>query len=286
MDCDFCSVTAFNGRRYRRRPPKEVLDELETVPQELLFFVDDNIIGYGQQSREQALELFQGMVARGMNKQWFCQASVNIADDPEILDWAAQAGCRMIFLGIEAEDAEALSTVNKRLNVKRGTSAYSDLFDRIHQAGIAVLGAFIFGMDSDTPEKLYRRAEYMINSGVDVMQATAITPLPGTRLFRQMEEEGRLLYADFPRDWERYNFTEVVYQPKCMAPDELSHIMRDCLGRIFDLRVLKNKAKQTLKETGRWDTTEFAWHANVSYRNIAMADSTFGGEVLNRDNSP
>ena len=192
----------------------------------------------------------------------------------------------MIFLGIEAEDTEALSTVNKRLNVKRGTSTYSDLFDRIHQAGIAVLGAFIFGMDGDTPEKLYRRTEYMINSGVDVMQATAITPLPGTQLFRQMEEEGRLLYADFPRDWERYNFTDVVYRPTCMAPDEFSQIMRDCLRRIFDLRVLKAKAKQTLKETGRWDTTEFAWQANISYRNIAIADSTFGGEAPNCQNSP
>lgn len=271
LDCSFCSVTGFNGRRYRRRPPVEVLNELETIPQELIFFVDDNIIGYGHQSREQALELFKGMVERGIEKHWFCQASVNIADDPEILEWAGRAGCRMIFLGIEAEDGEALEAIDKRLNLKRGTSSYEETFDRIHAAGIAVLGAFIFGMDGDTPEKLHRRADYMIQSGVDVMQATAITPLPGTRVFQQMKEEDRLLRTNFPHDWDRYNLTEVVFQPAGMSADEFSQIMRDCLRRIWDIPVLKAKAKRTLEATGSWETTEFAWKANLSYRDIAVA---------------
>ena len=243
LDCNFCSVTGFNGRRYRRRPPAEVLDELETIPQELIFFVDDNIIGYGRQCREQALELFKGMVERGIEKHWFCQASVNIADDPEILEWAGRAGCRLIFLGIEAEDNDALGAINKRLNLKRGTSSYEETFDRIHAAGIAVLGAFIFGMDGDTPEKLYRRADYMIHSGVDVMQATAITPLPGTRVFQQMKEEGRLLRTDFPHDWDRYNLTEVVFQPARMGVDEFSQIMRDCVRRIWDISSVEGQSQ-------------------------------------------
>ncbi len=275
LDCDFCSVTAFNGRRYRRRTPSTVLDELETIPQELLFFVDDNLIGYGTHDREQTLEIFQGMVERGINKNWFCQASLNVADDPEILEWASRAGCRMIFLGIEAEDGDALESVNKRLNVKRGAGSYSQVFDRIHAAGIAVLGAFVFGMDSDTPDKLRRRAEYIINSEVDVMQTTAMTPLPGTRLYHQMEREGRLLYTNFPEDWDRYNLTEVVMEPRLMRVDEMTQIMRECLERMYDMRVLKDKAKMTHKLTGRWDTTEFAWQSNLSYREIAMAASTF-----------
>ena len=279
LDCSFCSVTGFNGRRYRRRPPVEVLDELETIPQELIFFVDDNIIGYGRANRDLALELFKGMVERGMEKQWFCQASVNIADDPEILEWAGRAGCRLIFLGIEAEDVEALEAVDKRLNIKRGTSSYEQTFDSIHAAGIAVLGAFIFGMDGDTPEKLYRRADYMINSGVDVMQATAITPLPGTRVFRQMEEEGRLLRTNFPRDWDRYNLTEVVFEPANMGVDEFSQIMRDCVRRIFDIPVLKAKAKRTLEATGLWETTQFAWKANLSYRDIAFSNCFSSGDL-------
>lgn len=280
MDCDFCSVTEFNGRRYRRRPPAEVLKELETIPHELLFFVDDNIVGYGANDRQQALELFQGMANRGMNKHWLCQASLNIADDEVLLEWAYRAGCRMIFMGLEAEDDEALAGVNKRLNLSRTASAYTEAFDRIHRAGIAVLGAFIFGVDSDTPEKLYRRTEYMINSGVDAMQGTVLTPLPGTRVFRRLSDENRLLHVNFPDDWDRYNMTEVVFQPKNMSVSELNQVLRDCGRRMYDIRVLKEKAGRTLKATGRADSTAFAWQANLSYRAIAMAESTFSGSVI------
>jgi len=280
LDCDFCSVTQFNGRRYRRRPPAQVLEELESIPQELIFFVDDNIVGYGQQDRQQALEIFKAMAERGLNKRWLCQATVDVADDEVLLEWASRAGCRMMFLGMEAEDLDALAAVNKRLNLRRG-AAYSEAFDRIHKAGIAVLGAFIFGMDSDTSDKLYRRAEYIINSGVDAVQATVLTPLPGTRVFAQMQEEGRLLYTNFPHDWDRYNMTEVVYRPKQIEVNELSQVMRDCTRRIFDMDVLKAKARRTLKETGRGDATEFAWQANINYRNIAMAESTFAGVFVN-----
>jgi len=276
MDCDFCSVSTFNGLRYRRRPPCDVLDELETIPQKLIFFVDDNIIGYGKRSRQSALELFKGMVDRGIDKHWFCQASINVADDEEILHWAAKSGCRMIFLGIEAEDVDALSEINKKLNIKRGASdAYEQIFERIHKAGIAVLGAFIFGMDQDTPEKLFKRAQYMLDCGVDVMQATALTPLPGTRLFAKLKDEGRLLYTNFPKDWDRYDLTEVVYRPRHMTSGEFSEIMRECLRKIYDRPALKAKARQTLKLTGRWDATEFAYQSNQNYRTIAMAESTF-----------
>ena len=276
MDCDFCSVSTFNGLRYRRRPPSEVLDELETIPQKLVFFVDDNIIGYGKRSRKMALELFKGMVDRGIDKHWFCQASINVADDEEVLHWAAKSGCRMIFLGIEAEDMDALSEVNKKLNIKRGgADAYGPVFDRIHNAGIAVLGAFIFGMDQDTPEKLVKRAQYMLDSDVDVMQATALTPLPGTRLFAQLKDEDRLLFTNFPQDWDRYDLTEVVYKPKLMKAEEFSKTMRECLRKIYDRPALKAKARQTLKFTGRWDATEFAYQSNQNYRTIAIAETTF-----------
>jgi len=99
MDCEFRSVTAFNGRRYRRRLPEEVLDELETIPQRMLFFVDDNIIGYGKESREQALALFRGMMERGLRKWWFCQASLNFADDEGCFIGRARQGARWSFWG-------------------------------------------------------------------------------------------------------------------------------------------------------------------------------------------
>jgi radical SAM superfamily enzyme YgiQ (UPF0313 family) len=269
MDCEFCSVTAFNGRRYRRRPPEEVLDELQTIPQKMLFFVDDNIIGYGGESREQALAIFRGMVERGLDKWWFCQASLNFADDDEVLHWAARAGCKMVFLGLEAEEVDALVEVNKRLNLRRGVESYEQAFRRIHRAGIAVLGAFIFGMDGDTPEKLRHRAEYMVRSGVDVMQKTFLTPLPGTRLFAQLQDEGRLLHTDFPRDWERYDMGEAVHRPQGMTPEVLAQVMAESSQRMYTWPVLVRKALRTLWETRNPMAAMFAWQSNVNYRHVS-----------------
>ncbi len=273
MDCEFCSVTAFNGKRYRRRPPEEVLEELERIPQKMIFFVDDNIIGYGEESREDVLALFRGMVRRKLKKWWFCQASLNFADDPEVLRWAGKAGCKMVFLGLEAEKDAILKEVNKRLNLKKGAAAYAEAFGRIHRAGIAVLGAFIFGMESDTPETIERRADYMIRSGVDVMQATFMTPLPGTRLFTSLEKDGRLLYTRFPADWDRYDMTEVTHKPLLMSPSDLYRAMYGSVRRMYSWPVLMAKSSRTLRATRNPMAMMFAWQSNFNYRNIAMSSS-------------
>jgi len=268
MDCEFCSVTAFNGHRYRRRPTQEILNELKTIPQKMLFFVDDNIIGYGQKSRDATLELFKGMVEFKLNKLWFCQASLNFADDEEVLHWAAKAGCKMVFLGLEAEETGALEEVEKRLNITRGVDSYSEAFDRIHHAGIAVLGAFIFGMDGDTPQKLEQRGDYMIRSTVDVMQTTYLTPLPGTRLFDRYKNEDRLLYSNFPEDWSHYDMTEVVFKPGGMKTEELICSMHQANKKMFASPVLIRKALNTYHLTKNGMAAMFAWSSNQNYKHV------------------
>ena len=225
MNCDFCTVPEFNGHKYRRRPIGQVLDEIERLPQKMIFFVDDNIVGYGQANREEALSLFKGMVDRKLNKMWFCQASINFGDDAELLKWASLAGCKMVFLGLESNDAAELEGTNKTLNASRGVGSYTELFKRIHSAGIAVLGAFIFGFDADTEAKLRGRADYMTASAIDVMQTTLLTPLPGTRLYKRYREEGRLLYTNYPHDWQHYDMTEVVYEPDSLNSDRLVYLV-------------------------------------------------------------
>lgn len=268
MNCEFCSVTAFNGQRFRRRPTQEILSELKTIPQKMLFFVDDNIIGYGVESRNAALELFKGMVDLKLDKLWFCQASLNFADDEEVLQWAAKAGCKMVFLGLEAEKVEALEAVEKKLNLQRGVDSYSKAFERIHRAGIAVLGAFIFGMDGDTLQKLEERGEYMVSSAVDVMQTTFLTPLPGTRLFDRFADEGRLLFSNFPEDWMHYDMTEVVFRPDGMRPEELTAGMHSANRKMYSSHVLLQKAYNTFRFTKKGMATMFAWSSNQNYKKV------------------
>jgi radical SAM superfamily enzyme YgiQ (UPF0313 family) len=270
MDCDFCSVTALNGHRYRQRPVDDVLDELEVVPNKMVFFVDDNIIGYGKAAADRALCLFKGIIKRGIKKDWFCQASMNFADDEEVLVYAAESGCRMVFLGVEAESVEALGETNKRLNLRMGVDQYEEVFRRINRHGIAVLGAFIYGMDSDTPSALRRRTNYILRSGVDVMQTTYLTPLPGTRLFSILKEQGRLLYTDLPNDWVHYDMTQVIHQPLLLKPYELNKAMAESNRRLYSRRTLYRKFIKTLYATRDFTTAMWAYTSNRNYRNVAL----------------
>jgi radical SAM superfamily enzyme YgiQ (UPF0313 family) len=270
MNCEFCSVTAFNGHRYRKRPVEKVLDELDGIPQKRVFFVDDNIIGFGRQDEERAIALFKGMIERGIKKDWFCQASMNFADNDELLEFAAKSGCRMVFLGVEAERKEALEEVNKKLNLSKGVEAYENAFRRINRHGIAVLGAFIYGMDSDTPEKLRQRTNYILKSGVDVMQVTHLTPLPGTRLFRRLQDEGRLLFTNFPKDWVHYDMTEATYKPHLMSPRELSDVMSQSTRRLYGRWPVSRKFLKTMRATRNFVTAMWAYNSNTNYRNVAF----------------
>jgi len=270
MQCDFCSVHTFNGNHYRQRPVEEVLDELETIPHERIYFVDDNIIGYNSQSTARAKALFKGMIERGIKKDWYCQASLNFADDEEVLEYAAKSGCRMVLIGIESEKVDQLKEANKKLNLKMGTSSYDDVFDKIHKYGISVLGALIYGLDSDSKQDLFDRSKFAIESHMDAMQATIVTPLPGTSLFKRLDKENRLIYTNFPKDWEHYHFLEVVHEPVKMKSGELMEAMWENWDLLYKHRTLQKKMLQTLKATRDVRAAAWSYLSNVERHNIVF----------------
>ncbi|MBE0646751.1 MAG: B12-binding domain-containing radical SAM protein [Bacteroidales bacterium] len=269
MDCDFCSVPAFNGNKYRLRDVENVLDEIESVPHPMLYFVDDNIIGYNKKAEEHAVALFEGMIRRGLKKDWFAQASLNIAEKPEILKLAARSGCRMLLIGIEAENETALESTNKKLNLRMGVDSYKAAYRTLHKQGINVLGAFIYGMESDTVEAIRNRTNYILKSSVDVTQASVMTPLPGTKLYRRMKDEGRILCTDFPQDWQHFHFTDVVFQPGGMTPKELAEAVDEAYGRIASMGEIRRRFLRTWWNTKSLRSAVWAWNSNLNYRSIA-----------------
>ncbi|NQU33912.1 MAG: B12-binding domain-containing radical SAM protein [Bacteroidetes bacterium] len=273
MSCDFCSVHTFNGSKYRQRRVDEVLDEIETIENDKLFIIDDNLIGYTKQSAERAVELFKGMINRGIKKDWYCQASLNIADNEEVLKYAAESGCRMILIGIESEKIDQLQETNKKMNIKIGVDHYEEAFQKIHKHGISVLGALVFGLDSDSKEDIQNRARFAIDSGIDAMQATIVTPLPGTSLFKRLEKEGRLLYTNFPKDWEHYHFHEVSHIPIKMTPDELSEAMDECWRTMWDEKTVYRKMLKTLKQTKNAKAATWAFASNTERHNLAFGNN-------------
>jgi len=264
-DCEFCSVSAFNGRHYRKRPVEEVLDELEAIPQRLIFFVDDSFIENNQESEERAIALFKGMIDRKLDKRWGCQVSINVADNEELLHYAYESGCRLFLMGVESEKEAALDNLGKKLNLKQ-RSRYDEIFKRIHDHKIGILGTFIFGMDTDTPADLYERAKFIKKSRVDAVQPTILTPLPGTKLYDRFKEENRLLFTNYPKDWARYDWSDIVYTPAQMSREQMKKTMIKCWKSLGNWRTVISKFIRTLYYTRSLETALTFLNVNYIYR--------------------
>jgi len=213
FDCNFCSVSRYLGKTYRQRTAEDVLDELDQIQGKYVFFLDDNLTGYSPESKQRAIELFKGMVQRGIRSKWWMQASINVADDENVIRLAAQAGCMFVFIGFETISERMLKGMKKRINLKTGVTNYKKVVKTFHRYGIGVLGAFIIGNDYESAQYYKELADFLVHSGIDIVQITVLTPLPGTNLMDQMQQEGRLVYQDFPRDWDKYRFSYMVHKP-------------------------------------------------------------------------
>ncbi len=270
MNCAFCSVTAFNGNRYRYRPIEEVLDELERIPKKFVYFLDDNIVGHGKESEERAINLFRGIVDRGIKKWWAGSASMNFAENEDVLKSAAESGCHFIMLGVEAETSDALREMNKNLNLRVIKGSYEEVFRRIHKHGIAIHGFFMYGLDLDTPETLRKRTDYIKKSGVDSIGASIACPFPGTRLYEKMREEERLRYTDFPDAWAHYHFSEVAQKPKLMEPHILEDIMWKTYNQLYSRRAILYRFIRTLYVTRNPISTLMAFKYNKRMRTLNL----------------
>lgn len=267
-NCEFCAVTGFNGYRRRNFPIEDVLNEFEALPQTFVAFLDDNLIGYNKNDIEYAISLFKGITQRGIKKLWTTQTSFHIAQN-DVLKYAAKSGCTLVSIGIEAENTEALKEMNKTLNLKVfGKEKYNDLFSLIHQYGIAIDGGFIYGLDSDTPKKLKKRTDFIIDSDLDIGRISPLTPLPGTRLFKRFKDEGRLLYTKFPADWEFYDLQRIVFKPASMKPEELTELVGEGKKLIYSDEIIENKYQKTLKATDEV-TAHIVKSFNLGYLRIA-----------------
>jgi len=207
--CAFCSVAAFNRYSIRTRPVDRVIDELRTLGKHVLF-MDDNIV----LDKEYAKELFKAMIP--LKKRWYSQCGIAIAEDEELLRLAAESGCRGLFIGFESLSEQTLNAYSKHCNRKRD---YMDVVKRIHKAGIAICGGFVFGSDEDSPDVFENTLQFLLESNMDALQSTRLTPFPGTPLFNKMDEEGRIV----DKDWSHYDFFHVVHEPKQMSREMLNN---------------------------------------------------------------
>ena len=263
--CNFCSVTQFCGKTYRERDVEEVLDELEETTRPMLFFVDDNLVNNKKDADERAIRLFKGMIERGIKKVWFSQAALNFADNDEVLYWARKSGCNMILLGIEAETVQALKDVRKNLNLSRGVDSYHKIFKKIHKHGIGILGFMMFGMESDKKEDLYARRDFIKNSALDSYQCTILTPIPGTVLYDTMKAQNRIVFNNYPNDWEHYDGTRATANMPYMSPEDIESTMHQIWPSLYNKEVMRRKMFRTLWNTKSFMTAYWSYASNHNY---------------------
>jgi len=210
--CDFCYKDAFfqGGRGFYTQRVDDALAEIECLPGRHLYFLDDHLLG----DQRFAAALFTGM--KGMGRIFQGAATVDSILRGDLIERAAEAGLRSIFVGFETLAPENLRLSNKRQSLGRD---YKAVADRLHSLGIMINGSFVFGMDDDDDDVFQRTVDWAIDHGITTATFHIQTPYPGTRLHARMAREGRIV----THDWNLYDTRHVVYQPAKLRPERLKN---------------------------------------------------------------
>ena len=227
LSCSFCSVTAFNGARYRQRPIPDVVEEFRSISEKRVFVVDDNLIGTTPAQISRAKELFRALAAAKLGKKWVAQTTINFADDEELLELAAKAGCAGVFIGFESPTPEGLTEIGKRFNLSQARDFPASV-RRIQRHHMMVVASFMIGLDVDRKGIGHRVARAASDYGVDNLNVSFLTPLPGTRLWDQMKAEERIPLSRFPEDWKYYTLMHPVARYQGLSLEGVIEEMTAC----------------------------------------------------------
>ncbi len=192
--CEFCNVTTLFGNRPRIKTVEQIIAELNSLYnigwRGSVFFVDDNLIGNKRYIKTELLPALIEWKKNNTGTTFYTEASINLADDEELMQLMVRAGFNMVFIGIETPDEKSLAECGKKQNKNR--NLLEDV-KRIQRAGLQVQGGFIIGFDNDTPSIFKRQIDFIQKSGI-VMANVAILQAPtGSKLYERLKREGRLL---------------------------------------------------------------------------------------------
>ncbi len=268
VGCEYCSVTQYNGAPIRRRDIDDVIAEWNETPKRFIFVVDDNFFGVGPKHAAWAKQLLREIIQRGKKRLWFSQTTLNMGDDAEGLRLAYQAGCRGMLIGFESLDAESLKDFHKGIN-RMNLGRYRTLIRGFQRAGISVFGAFIIGADQDTLETVSTTALESVRLGIDTIQITNLTPLPGTKMYERFMGEGRIFATNYPGDWERYTFVETVYHPRNMTAVQLDQTIYELRHIAATVPWVWRRTLRTLWRTRSLTATLFVHGMNKGWKRLA-----------------
>lgn len=221
IHCEFCAASIRITSSFQQKPVDLVLEELRAVTRVVdipfVEFADDNTFV----NKKWGKALLRGMEPLGLH--WFTETDVSVADDPELLDMMAKAGCRQILVGLESPNASGLHGLDPHDWKAKRFDKYLSAIERIQAAGISVNGTFVLGLDTHTPAVFAELRDFIRTSNLLEVQLTVQTPFPGTPLYERLKQDGRLLWDRF---WDRCTLFDVNYRPKHMSVEELEEGFR------------------------------------------------------------
>ena len=205
--CEFCVVPAAWGKPLQK-PVADVIADIRQMRAKRVIFLDLNLIA----DVAYAKELFTALIP--LKIQWGGLATTTIAWDDELLDLAAQSGCRGLLIGFESLNQASLVETKKAFNMRRG---YHEVVRKIRDRKIALMGCFVFGFDHDTLSTFDETVDFVLASHMDLPRYAIAVPFPGTALYKRLKAEGRIV----TEDWGLYDGQHVVFEPKQMTAAQL-----------------------------------------------------------------
>ena len=240
FSCDFCSIHALHGNTLRTRSALAVANTIKQLPNQLIFFTDDNLFA----DLKQLDELLQAL--KPLKRRWVCQISIDAARDVALLQRLRQSGCVMLIIGFESLNAESLRQMNKSANL---LADYELVIENIKRVGLMIYGTFVIGYDADTYETASQLMVFAKKHRFAIANFNPLIPTPGTKLYTRLEENQRLLYDRWWDD-ETYHYGDTAFQPQGMSPEQLA---QSCLKARFTFYSLKGiMARFNRVNVSRW----------------------------------
>jgi radical SAM superfamily enzyme YgiQ (UPF0313 family) len=266
--CNFCYKDAFfqGGRSFYVQQVDEALAEIDRLPGRHLYFLDDHLLG----DRRFATDLFQEM--RGMGRVFQAAATVNSILDGQLIEVAAEAGLRSLFVGFESLSADNLLQSNKRQNLGRD---YEQAIARLHDLGIMINGSFVFGLDGDDRGVFNRTVDWAVEKGITTATFHIATPYPGTAFYQEMQNGGRMT----THNWDLYDTRHVTFTPARMTAEELKHGYDSSYRRFYEWKNIAKASlfhgtiKHQLKHffyTSGWKKFEPLWNLAIQMKKLNL----------------
>ena len=226
--CDFCVINSFWGGKGCTRQIGDVIDEIRSLKTRLVLFLDPSPTS----NPKYAKEFYRALIP--LKIKWAGLCTTDILHDRELFELMIESGCIGILMGFETFNTDSLTESKKKNKVEE----YKAVVDAFHSRGVAILGTFMLGFDSDTRESIMKMPDLIEEIGVDIPRFAIMTPYPTMPVYKRLDSEGRII----SKNWNDYDSIHAVYEPKNFTSRELMEMMLDVSREVYSIKRIWKRA--------------------------------------------